>query len=152
MSLPVDADVAAVLARSGWTRDRKVDETEYTKPLEEEGFAFSDVAREILRSLGGLTVRPPVVPGQKVQPSPCDFDPESAASGDKDRFGPWEKALDASISPIGELGQWIIGVTPDGRLCVGSHGVVEVVGRDVRAGLRWLILGDGRVERFSAPG
>ncbi len=150
--LPVDAAVAAALACSGWTRERWVDAGALIRPLEAEGFTFSAVAREILRSLGGLTVRPPVVPGQAVQPAPCDFDPVGAASGERDRFGPWEQALGASIAPLGERGLWIVGVTPDGRLCVGSHGVVEVVGQDLRAGLRWLVLGEGRVKRYRAPG
>jgi hypothetical protein len=141
--LDVDADVAAVLARTGWTPARAIDEQEYTASLEAEGFVFSDAARQVLRSLGGLTVRCPVSPEGDADPVPCEFDPEVAARGVRNQFHAWERTVGGPLAPVAELGHWIVSVSAEGGMYIGRRERVEVVGDSVAEGLRWLCLGEG---------
>ncbi|GLZ31964.1 hypothetical protein Lesp02_41520 [Lentzea sp. NBRC 105346] len=132
-------ELVAALEASGWTRDRRVDIEQWDAVLSVEGYHLSDVARELLESLGDLRVQP-VFEGE--YRSSLYFEPEAAGAGAIDiaeeleglfgqRFYPLAEWISASCVFVGEHGK------------VASYDDVEMldIGDTVNEGLEVMVLG-----------
>ncbi|MET8763150.1 SUKH-3 domain-containing protein [Lentzea sp. NPDC004782] len=134
-------ELVAVLEASGWTRGRRVDIEPWHEVLGSEGYHLSDVARELLETLGDLSVHP--APQAKYR-ADLSFDPELAGAGAVDiaqeleglfhqRFYPLAEWISASCVFVGEHGK------------VASYDDVEMldIGDTVNAAFEAMLLGAG---------
>jgi SUKH-3 immunity protein of toxin-antitoxin system len=132
-------ELVAVLEASGWTRGRHVDIGPWDEVLSSEGYHLSDVARELLETLGDLTVQPTP---QAQYRAALSFDPELAGAGAIDiaqeleglfgqRFYPLAEWVSASCVFVGEKGK------------VASYDDVEMleIGDTVTEGFEAILLG-----------
>src|SRR3569833_1694417 len=117
--------VVCVLSRSGWTRDRFVDISEWEGELGALGYLLIPIAAMALRSFGGLTFSPVNAQGPNFSnDEPLTVDPVLAGSGH------FELATDLTA----ELGgNWY----PFGEWLSFSSVFVEDSGRVVATGVGW---------------
>lgn len=120
-------DVVAALEASGWRPDRAVPVEDWHRVLAAEGFVLSDLAGEVLRSLGGLRVDP-TVPGPYHHP--VLFEPVLAGSGSRDVAEEFETLFHQRFYPVAE---WI----SNACVFVGDGG--KVVSYD---DIEWLDIAD----------
>jgi hypothetical protein len=97
-----DHALSTALHASGWSPDRAVDVRHWVDWYAREGYENPEPALEILRSFGGLTIEPPRRPGAKYYSGPILFDPEWAATGERERIVDREASLGTALWPLGE--------------------------------------------------
>ncbi|MEU4525839.1 SUKH-3 domain-containing protein [Amycolatopsis sp. NPDC024027] len=119
--------VVSTLEAAGWSRSRRVPIDGWVEALRPEGFVLSDVAAEVLSSLGGLEV-PPVVKGPYAHP--LLFEPVLAGGGAHDIAEEFEARYAQRFYPVAE---WI----SNACVFVGESG--KVVSYD---DVEWLEIGD----------
>lgn len=120
-------EVIRALEASGWSRQRLVSIDEWQRTLGREGFVLSEPAAEILRSLGGLEIRP-VVDGPYAHP--LLFEPVLAGSGAYDIAEEFESLFQQRFYPVAE---WI------SNACVFVGEAGKVVSYD---DVEWLDIAD----------
>ena len=94
-------EVLKALQASGWTPDRRTPVEQWDQVLRSEGYYLSDIAREVLESLGGLRIHP-----VRKGPYTADllFEPELAGSGAYDIAEELEGLFHQRFYPVAE---WI---------------------------------------------
>jgi hypothetical protein len=120
-------EVVSALAAAGWSRSRRVPIDEWAEALRPEGFVLSEVAAEILSSLGGLEVAPAAT-GPYAHP--LLFEPVLAGGGAHDVAEEFEARYAQRFYPVAE---WI----SNACVFVGEFG--KVVSYD---DIEWLEIGD----------
>lgn len=134
-------DVTGVLEASGWSKDRQAPIDEWHRVLGSEGFVLSEVAAEVLRSFGGLRVRP-LATGRYSHP--LLFDPVLAGSGAYDIAERFEMLFQQRFYPVAE---WIsnAGVFVGEFGKVGSYDDIEwlEIADTFGAALATMLLGRG---------
>ncbi len=93
--------VVRALVASGWSRDRQVSVDAWQRVLAREGYVLSDVAGAVLRSFGGLEVRPLV---RGPYSHPLLFEPVLAGGGAYDVAAEFEALFGQRFYPVAE---WI---------------------------------------------
>jgi len=144
----LDATLRQVLSQSGWSEERQVDISQWVTILEEAGFEMNQPSRDILRSIGGLTVAPALLETRAYQPTVVHFDPLRLQFGF--RRTPWEEYLGTTLSPLGECeDDTSIYVGNDGRLYGSWDSLFECCGNDTEDSLKTLLLADKKGTRLT---
>lgn len=127
-SWPTEATRQA-LERAGWNPGRQVDIDEWITILGDQGYFFSEPAKEILKSFGGLVVRPADVPEAVWGADPIVFDPMEAGDGMYERYKSQETALGHRMSPLASWGgESTIMLLDDGRVVSDSSFSLQLLG------------------------
>ncbi|WAL67782.1 SUKH-3 domain-containing protein [Amycolatopsis cynarae] len=119
--------VTRALEASGWSAGRRVSIDGWNQVLANEGFFLSEPAAEILRSLGGLEIRPGA---DGPYAHPLLFEPVLAGSGAYDIAEEFESMFKQRFYPIAE---WI------SNACVFVGEAGKVVSYD---DIEWLDIAD----------
>lgn len=142
-----NSELAKALSASGWTQDRDVDIDTWVVALEAAGYVMNRNAREVLRSLGGLTIEPLESEDQVYKPSPIVFDPMRLRW--LPRLASWERALGMTLSPLGECYEGSsLYIGEDDRLYANWDALVECLGEDFEDSLATLVLATKRGHRL----
>jgi hypothetical protein len=118
------------VARTGWTPQREIDIEEWVTQLTRQGYFFSDLAKEILKSFGGLAIRPPAgIPEATWASDPILFDPMDAGDGMYERYEPLESRLGHRMSPLASWGgESTVMSLDDGRIVSDSSFGLQLLG------------------------
>jgi hypothetical protein len=128
LSWPSEATRQA-LARAGWTPGRQVDIGEWVGDLTAQGYYFSELAKEILKSFGGLAIRPVDVPEAIWAADPIVFDPVEAGDGMYQRYKPQEVLLGHRMAPLASWGgESTILMLDDGKVVSDSSFGLQLLG------------------------
>lgn len=152
MSLIIsDERLAKGLAASGWTADREVDIRPWVEAMESAGFAMNRNAKGLLRSLGGLTIRPVGSRKQIYKPHPVHFDPLRI------RWDPpltaRERQLGMTLSPLGECFEdSSLYIGEDDSLYASWDILFERLGATLEGSLAVLIFAEKHGDRLTLPG
>jgi hypothetical protein len=142
-----DTSIVEALCASGWTQNRHVEIELWVRELEVAGYAMNNTAREVLSSLGGLTIQPIPSELQIYKPAPIRFDPVSLKYGF--RLTPWERQLGTTLSPLGECyGDASLFIDNDGRLYANWDAILECLGVDFEDSLSTLLFAKKRGTRI----
>ena len=142
-----EAFVRDTLLKAGWSPSRAVDTHAWRDWYEREGYSDERSALDILRSFGGLRLRPPMNEAADFGSGLIEFDPIVAATGESDRIRFREQQLGEALWPIGEWCEVYI-------LLLGASGAVYaeapeygvlLLGPTFGAALRTLITGVGEL-------
>ncbi|GIF42560.1 SUKH-3 domain-containing protein [Actinoplanes xinjiangensis] len=141
------ADLKATLSVAGWAPDRRVDVTPWVVPMEREGYRVHDLARDVLSSLGGLSVDPVKREGPNfVNDEPFNFDPFLAASGQLEIVTRLEQLLGGSYSPLGEWTNYLsVYIESRGRVVMVGGGYIWELGRNLEEALRLALFAERRL-------
>jgi hypothetical protein len=135
--------VTATLTDAGWSPDRSFATDDVTAKLGAEGFHVIPLALEVLASLGGLTVKPPVRATASFGSGAIVFDPLWAASGEADRIHQRERELGVRLCPVAEWsGEYILLVAEDGQVFAETTFQLLRLGRDINEAILRLIVAD----------
>lgn len=128
-SWPTAATEEAV-ARAGWTPRREIDIEEWVAQLTGQGYFFSDLAEEILKSFGGLVIRPRAgIPEAAWASDPIFFEPMDAGDGMYERYEPLEATLGYRMSPLASCGgESTVMSLDDGRIVSDSSFGLQLLG------------------------
>lgn len=139
-----------VLRRSGWAPSRSVVIEAWTDRLAYEGYALTPGAARILENFGGLEITPPKNDFNLFFPSKIVFDPIIAASGEFDRVDSWQRDLQTTLYPLGEvLEQFILLFAQTGRIYACTDGVLDILGENLEEAMELLIFARTRPRRHS---
>ncbi len=111
------------LGAAGWSPARDVDISRWDAWYEQEGYPRSDLASEILRSFGGLTVMAADHDRAEFGSGKIEFDPEVAATGERGRITVRGRKLGVELWPIGEWVEvYILLIDAAGRVYAEAPG------------------------------
>jgi hypothetical protein len=128
-SWPTVATEDAV-ARAGWSPRREIDIEEWVAQLTLQGYFFSDLAKAIHKSFGGLAIRPLMgTPEATWASDPIFFDPMDAGDGMDERYKPLEARLGHRMSPLASWGAENTAMSlDDGRIVSDSSFGLQLLG------------------------
>lgn len=144
------ADVDQVLRTAGWSPDRRVDTTPYRSCIGEK--RWTPGAAALLAELGGLKLQWAAWRCPKTGREGFGriaFDPCDVLLGVPEPFlRRCERSWGATLSAIGELGDWITYVDPAGNI-VADNWAEDLLwhhGRSVHEAIRRYVAGEGPIE------
>jgi len=140
--------IDAALRSAGWSEDRSIPVETWVEQLTREGYTFSALAMQTLKSYGGLQIIPGSDPNDLYRAGEIRFDPALAALGEFDRIEYWERKLNTKLSPIAETNPVsIVVLAQDGRvfacqdqtLCLLGSTLEDAMDNTLLAGKRFPI-------------
>ncbi len=135
--------ILEALYASGWAEDRQVEIDSWVRELEAAGYGMNGNAREVLSSLGGLTIQPMPSDSQVYQPLPVRLEPLLLKW--LTRPTDWERELGITLSPLGHSSLFI---GDDARLYVSWDAILECLGEDCEDSLSTLLFAKKRGRRI----
>jgi hypothetical protein len=129
------------VARAGWTAERHINIDEWVAELTRQGYSFSEEAKNILSSFGGLVIRPRSgIPEAKWASDPILFDPMDAGDGMYERYRPIESMLGHRMSPLASRGgESTMLLLDDGRIVSDSSFGLQLLGNNFPEALDLLL-------------
>lgn len=110
-----------LLSQAGWSPDRRVETAGWVTRLESEGFKSNPTVLALLESVGGLSIRFPLLNTSTYERG-IWFEPVQAATGEYDRVEEWRNEIDVDLFPLGEIiGGYIVWAGNDGKFYYGHE-------------------------------
>lgn len=148
-------ELLSALRSSGWSPERHVAIDHWVEPLEREGYRSHRLARDILASLGGLSIEPANRHGPNfTNDEPFNVDPLEAGAGQRGMAAEIEQVLGGAYFPIGEwLSYSSVFVEAQGRVIATGMGWMWELGSTFEEALELAICADRPlICRYTRPG